>query len=41
MKNFTFILGALVACARACTDPDCDLSFIEICEKNNFKVETH
>ena len=36
-----FVLATLAAAVQACSDPDCELSFVEICQKNNFKVETH
>ena len=36
-----FVLATLAAAVQACSDPDCELSFAQICEKNNFKVEPH
>lgn len=36
-----FVVATLAAAVQACSDPDCDLTFVEICQKNNFKVETH
>ena len=32
---------ALITAVSACTDPDCTLTFEQLCNQNGFKYETH